>query len=693
MVDKSTKSERTLSAVMFAELSNISNAILRDDAKFTRILSKFNSIVKACCSKFSGKIVKKFNTGTLVEFSDALNCVLCAIDIQQKLGSYNETTDDSNWILSRIGLHYHLDKKAKINLLGHHVDIAVAIKDLAPLGGFCITQDIAQQVKSKLDLDLTYIGPGNIKDLPADIELYTAQPSSDWYTRNVDRLRSEIAEIEKNQASKKFQKSAAANLDEVCEELIFEDDDEEFAVLTPIDDELETKPKPAEIETLDEANIIEDDELIFEDDDEIVDSSILEPIPSQEEISEKSAVEANPETKPIAEISADSSNSDQPASALPEEANQQPVSPITNTGNTMPQVQQATPIAQPMQVSPWGKDFDPRPVSGGTISAQPTWAANGVAAPNANQPFPNQNLPGSVPPNPLGSMYNIHQVQAAKEQEKHNETHFLRTLITILILGVAVYFAYPYIITDNTKPAGPKNPKADQTNSATLNNNGGSTNTNEDTEIAANKLGLNPKESLTGEIKGIKENWKTILFDANPKKRTFAGKWHLTTMLIPTEIKSSRGAIIAAPAKLYKSYQASIFLKLTGEASIIFPVRYRKCMLTFSGKQFSFTGINNHTITGENPVNMSQKPVEVLITVLAKDGEKAIVQIQINDKIIFAFAANPDDFTTSPELKLLKLPTTKSFYFSSKTTQFMVTDIRVRNFVRKGNKLEAAPTK
>ena len=699
MVNNSIQSKRTLSAVMFAELSNISNEILRDDAKFTRILSKFNSIVKSSSSKFSGKIVKRFNTGTLVEFPDAPSCVLCAIDIQQKLGNYNESAIDSDWILSRIGLNYNHDGQAKIDIYGRHIDIAVAIKDLAPLGGFCITQDIADRVKSKLDLDLKYIGPGNIKDLPADIELYTAQPSSDWYSRNVDRLRGEIAEIEKNKASRKFQKSAAANLDEVCEELIFEDDDDDdFVEITPIDD-ISSKSKPIEPEILDDSDIIEDDELIFDDDDEIIESQsqasdelifeddddIIEPDDDIISESELSEVSDAPVAK-NAQITQAQSSSIQTAGTTPASQGQPNVAP----GQSWAPSQQFTnsPAGVVNNSSPWGKNCDPTPSAGTSVAPTPAWSAN---AQNP-QTFSNQNLPGSVPPNPLGPMYNTHQVQAAKAQEKHNETHFLRTLITIFLLGLGVYFAYPYVIniTDNSSKLQNKN----NTNAAAINsganqNNTGNANINTNSPTT---LGLNPKTSLITEVSALKENWANILFFANPKKRTLAGKWRLTTKLEPTEIPAS-GAIIAVPAKMYNNYQAKFFVKLTGDASIIFPVRYRKCALSFHGSDFSFTGINNHIITGKNPVDLSKKPVEIIITVIAKDGENATVQIQAADKIIFAYSANPNDFTTSVELKLLKLTSTKCFYIRSKTTNFMVTDMSLRNFVRKGNKLEAIPKK
>ena len=91
---------------------------------------------------------------------------------RNSFGKYNESAAEKEKILLRIGIHMG-DIIVKDNdVFGDGVNIASRIEPLAEPGGICISQEVYNLVRHKLDLQVVSLGPKELKNIKEKIEIY-----------------------------------------------------------------------------------------------------------------------------------------------------------------------------------------------------------------------------------------------------------------------------------------------------------------------------------------------------------------------------------------------------------------------------------------------------------------------------------------------------------------------------------------
>ena len=108
----------------------------------------------------------------LVSFTTVANAVRCAIDIQECFAKYNESAAEKEKILLRIGIHMGDIIVKDDDVFGDGVNIASRIEPLAEPGGICISQEVYNLVRHKLDLQVVSLGPKELKNIKEKIEIY-----------------------------------------------------------------------------------------------------------------------------------------------------------------------------------------------------------------------------------------------------------------------------------------------------------------------------------------------------------------------------------------------------------------------------------------------------------------------------------------------------------------------------------------
>ena len=156
---------------MFTDMVGYSALSQRDEALALELLEEHRRLLRPIFPKHHGREVETAGDAFLVEFVSALEAVRCAVEIQEQLAERNRITPPERAILLRIGIHVgdvvHKDGK----VMGDAVNIAARIEPLATAGGICISEDVARQIRNKLDHPLVTLGPGELKniDLPVVI--------------------------------------------------------------------------------------------------------------------------------------------------------------------------------------------------------------------------------------------------------------------------------------------------------------------------------------------------------------------------------------------------------------------------------------------------------------------------------------------------------------------------------------------
>ena len=167
-----SESQTHLSVIMFSDIVGYSKKMQENEDLTMKLLARHNQIVRDALSKHEGKEIKMIGDAFLVSFTTVANAVRCAVDIQECFAKYNESAAEKEKILLRIGIHMG-DIIVKDNdVFGDGVNIASRIEPLAEPGGICISQEVYNLVRHKLDLQAVSLGPKELKNIKDKIEIY-----------------------------------------------------------------------------------------------------------------------------------------------------------------------------------------------------------------------------------------------------------------------------------------------------------------------------------------------------------------------------------------------------------------------------------------------------------------------------------------------------------------------------------------
>src|SRR5262249_50994184 len=127
-------------------------------------LERHRSLMRPLFKQFGGREIKTMADGFLIEFASAVEAVRASLEIQKTLKSESEQI--------RIGIHLGDIVAQGDDVLGDGVNIASRIEKLAEPGGVCITEDVARQVRNKLDAQFVSLGKPTLKNIQTPIEVF-----------------------------------------------------------------------------------------------------------------------------------------------------------------------------------------------------------------------------------------------------------------------------------------------------------------------------------------------------------------------------------------------------------------------------------------------------------------------------------------------------------------------------------------
>jgi adenylate cyclase len=165
------QTRRRLAAIMFTDMVGYSALTQADEASALALLDRHNRLLRPLFQQFLGREVKTVGDAFLVEFESALDSAKCAIKIQRVLHDYNVASPQRP-IRIRIGIHMGDVIHAAGDVLGDTVNIASRIQSLAEPEGICLTQQVYDQVHSRIGTPLAKLPPVALKNIHAPVGVY-----------------------------------------------------------------------------------------------------------------------------------------------------------------------------------------------------------------------------------------------------------------------------------------------------------------------------------------------------------------------------------------------------------------------------------------------------------------------------------------------------------------------------------------
>jgi TolB-like protein/class 3 adenylate cyclase/Flp pilus assembly protein TadD len=171
---------RKIAAILVSDVVGYSRlAGVDEDRTLARLRALRSDLVDPTISVHHGRVVKRTGDGSIIEFRSVVDTVRCAIEVQTGLIQRNAGVPEDERIVFRIGIHVgDVVEESDGDLMGDCVNIAARLEGIAKPGAICLSEDAYRQVKGRLDLKVSDLGPKQLKNIADPIRVYSLQVSA-----------------------------------------------------------------------------------------------------------------------------------------------------------------------------------------------------------------------------------------------------------------------------------------------------------------------------------------------------------------------------------------------------------------------------------------------------------------------------------------------------------------------------------
>src|SRR5258707_9636742 len=168
---------RKIAAILVADVVGYSRLAGADeDRTLSRLRGLRSDLIDPAIAAHRGRVVKRTGDGVLAEFRSVVDAVSCAIELQTGMIERNAGVPEDRRIEFRIGVHLgDVVEEADGDLMGEGVNIAARLERVANPGAICLSEQAYWQVKGRLDLAVSDLGPTQLKNIAEPIQLYSLQ--------------------------------------------------------------------------------------------------------------------------------------------------------------------------------------------------------------------------------------------------------------------------------------------------------------------------------------------------------------------------------------------------------------------------------------------------------------------------------------------------------------------------------------
>jgi len=168
---------RKIAAILAADVVGFSRMASADeDRTLARLRALRADLIDPTIAGQNGHVFKRTGDGAMVEFRSVVEAVRCAITIQNAMIERNVGTPADQRIEFRIGIHLgDVVEESDGDLMGDGVNIAARLEGIAAPGAICLSEDAYRQVSGRLDMEVTDLGPTQLKNIARHIRAYSLQ--------------------------------------------------------------------------------------------------------------------------------------------------------------------------------------------------------------------------------------------------------------------------------------------------------------------------------------------------------------------------------------------------------------------------------------------------------------------------------------------------------------------------------------
>jgi TolB-like protein/class 3 adenylate cyclase len=165
--------KRRLTTILAADVVGYSRLMGEDDAgTLTTLKTLRRELVKPKEIQYRGRTVKLMGDGALMEFASVVDAVAFAVEIQVVMAERHEEVPEDRRIVYRMGINIGDIIVEGDDIYGDGVNVAARLEGLCDPGGVCVSRNVFNQVKGKLDLTFEHLGEKEVKNIAEPVSVY-----------------------------------------------------------------------------------------------------------------------------------------------------------------------------------------------------------------------------------------------------------------------------------------------------------------------------------------------------------------------------------------------------------------------------------------------------------------------------------------------------------------------------------------
>jgi class 3 adenylate cyclase len=170
--------QRRLAAIVHADLAGFTRMMEGAETRtFRHLKSAQIEVWRPAIDAASGRLVGTAGDAMLAEFGSAVTAVSAALDIQERMARFNETLDDNQRMMFRIGVHLGeviVDDEDQ-NIFGDGVNLAARIQAMAEPGGIAVSRAVRDLVELRLEYAFVDGGEHMLKNVSRSVQIFHVQ--------------------------------------------------------------------------------------------------------------------------------------------------------------------------------------------------------------------------------------------------------------------------------------------------------------------------------------------------------------------------------------------------------------------------------------------------------------------------------------------------------------------------------------
>jgi TolB-like protein/class 3 adenylate cyclase len=166
---------RKLAAILVSDVVGYSRLAGADEDRIlARLRALRSDLIDPTVAVHHGRVVKRTGDGAIVVFRSVVDAVNLAIEVQRAMVERNAEVAPDKRIEFRIGIHLgDVVEEIDGDLMGDGINIAARLEGVATPGTICLSEQAYWQVKSRLDLKVSDLGPVQLKNIAEPIRVYS----------------------------------------------------------------------------------------------------------------------------------------------------------------------------------------------------------------------------------------------------------------------------------------------------------------------------------------------------------------------------------------------------------------------------------------------------------------------------------------------------------------------------------------